>query len=175
MGSPLHVPQIRNLAFEYHARRHLDWRYTKELMSFSFFFASVAPAPCSDAPELSGADILMLLNGRIPGHANTLLAPFNSLKHKVAVKKAWAAARESMAKPTKQIDEDSPLDPEVVKDLEQKWQGRHKFALASHRVLVDTLMGRRYREAHSTPKRYSILLPEAVRTRASVENHLAKQ
>ena len=102
-------------------------------------------------------------------------ASLDTLAKKIAVKKAWLACRgvvdkrSNVAAGRVREEEDTPLDPELVKDLEAQWTARHRYALPGHRILVPGLFARRFREAAAIPKRFTILLPEAVRTRACVE------
>ena len=105
-----------------------------------------------------------------------ILPAVTGILNRVKCIKVWTACRRLMDKETnvcsglaKEVEEESPLDNRIVTDLQQKWQARHKFPLASARLLVSTQYARRYREVHSQPPRYTILLPEAIRTQACVD------
>lgn len=100
----------------------------------------------------------------------------DGLRNRIICIKVWTACRRVTDKETnvssglvKEDEEEAPLDKRIVTDLQSKWQARHRFPLASARLLVSTLYARRYREVNSQPPRYTILLPEAIRTQACVD------
>ena len=57
----------------------------------------------------------------------------------------------------------------VHNDTNDLWTARHQFKRGHCRILVDTLLCRRYRELNTTPRRPSIILPMQIRTLTTVE------
>ena len=97
---------------------------------------------------------------------------FETLKQRLALTKAWLQCRaitdrEHGVRCGKLREhEDEPLDLTVVLDIETKWHNRHKFNLPTARVLVDPLLAKRFRQVNSTPRKFSVLMAEQIRTRA---------
>ena len=66
------------------------------------------------------------------------------------------------------------MDEPTVTTLATAWRKRHNFDLPARRLLVDTLFARRYREIQSKPRRFTILLPESIRTQHNVDRGTAQ-
>ncbi len=98
-----------------------------------------------------------------------------SLKDKVAIKKCWWIARSQADRSSGvtsgrvQEKSDQPLNDTVVEDLHTQWARRHNFAIPTHRLLADTLLGQVYRGLHSSPPKISIILPESIRLLSATE------
>ena len=100
---------------------------------------------------------------------------FPLLSHRVAVTKLWMQCRGRVDREAgvrsgriTQPAEDT-LDSGITNDLTDLWVRRHNFKLGTTRLLSDTLFARRYKELNATPRRLTIILPENIRTSASVE------
>ena len=100
---------------------------------------------------------------------------FDRLIDRVAVTRLWLQARSRVDRnvglQSGRITEDpqDKLDKETANDIDSRWLSLHAFRPTVGRVLADTLFVRRYRELNDTPKRLTLILPDVIRTGASLE------
>ena len=99
---------------------------------------------------------------------------FQLLGDRVAVTRLWMHCRGRVDREAgvrsgriAQNSDDS-LDSGITTDLQDLWYRRHCFTLSTARVLSDTLFARRYKELNANPRRLTIILPENLRTSASI-------
>ena len=101
---------------------------------------------------------------------------FSALAQKVAVRKAWFAARgfanraEGLSSGRiQQPKEDTPLNSETTKDIQGKWDARHHFTLTGSRMLVPSQVAKIFRDITATTPAWPVIPPETIRTLANAE------
>ena len=101
---------------------------------------------------------------------------FTALAQKVAVRKAWFAARgfanraEGLSSGRIQHPkEDTPLNSETTKDIQGKWEIRHHFTLNGSRMLIPSQVAKIFRDITATTPAWPVIPPETIRTLANAE------